>query len=274
MNTSPKTIRTNPAICSSRNWFRVIERPTAAAPAPSSTNTATSPADERKAGQDDPPRRAWLAEPVRLDGRDRREVSGHERQDAGRQERDEAGAEGDRGRAGAHGSKRASSASSRRSTSGSSGGSSPRRVAHAAPAPREHAPTTVALDRQPCERQQPRDPVESLPRRHRQDARAEVGDELRLDLALRVARGDPRADERLHPARDRSVGGVEGRLADRDRRARTRARPRVGRLSLAAACAAKASASEREREQPHAGAWARSIPSSRSDSSSTGPAIR
>src|SRR5829696_5086646 len=44
MNTSPNTIRTKPAICSSRNWFRVIERPTAAAPAPRSTNTATRPA--------------------------------------------------------------------------------------------------------------------------------------------------------------------------------------------------------------------------------------
>ena len=44
MNTSPKTIRMKPAICSSRNWLRVIESPTAAAPAPSRTKTATSPA--------------------------------------------------------------------------------------------------------------------------------------------------------------------------------------------------------------------------------------
>ena len=44
MKTSPNTIRTKPATCSSRNWLRVIESPTAAAPAPSRTKTETSPA--------------------------------------------------------------------------------------------------------------------------------------------------------------------------------------------------------------------------------------
>ena len=43
MKTSPKTISTNPAICSSRNWFRRSEPPIAAAPAPSPTKTAVKP---------------------------------------------------------------------------------------------------------------------------------------------------------------------------------------------------------------------------------------
>ena len=54
----------------------------------------------------------------------------------------------------------------------------------------------------------------TLARRHREDGRPELVDELRLDLALRVARSDPRADARLHPPRDRCVRGVERRLAD------------------------------------------------------------
>ena len=44
MKPSPKTIRMKPATCSSRIWFSVKESPTAAAPAPSSTKNATSPA--------------------------------------------------------------------------------------------------------------------------------------------------------------------------------------------------------------------------------------
>jgi hypothetical protein len=44
MKTRPNTIRMKPAICSSKNWFRVMDSPTAAAPAPSSTKTATRPA--------------------------------------------------------------------------------------------------------------------------------------------------------------------------------------------------------------------------------------
>ena len=44
MKTKPKTIRMKPATCSSRNWLRTNESPTAAAPAPSSTKTLTRPA--------------------------------------------------------------------------------------------------------------------------------------------------------------------------------------------------------------------------------------
>ena len=177
MNTSPKTIRTKPAICSSRNWLRVIERPTAAAPAPSRTKTATSPATNGRLATHHPPRRAGLAEPVGLDRRDRREVAGHERQHAGGEERDEAGAErDDHGRA-AHASKRASSASSRRSSSGSSG--SPRRAGGASPRRRlqrqARTPHGDRADREPGERQQPGEPVEALPRRHGQHASGRTG---------------------------------------------------------------------------------------------------
>ena len=102
MKTKPKTIRTKPATCSSRNWLRVKESPTAAAPAPSRTNTRDEAGDERKAGEDDPAGCSWLAQPIRLDRGHGREVAGDERQHAGGEERDEAGAEGDGDRGSAH----------------------------------------------------------------------------------------------------------------------------------------------------------------------------
>jgi hypothetical protein len=52
-------------------------------------------------------------------------------------------------------------------------------------------------------------------RRLGEHGRPELIDERGLDLALRVSGGDPLADERLHPQRDRRVGRVEGRVADR-----------------------------------------------------------
>ena len=289
MKTSPKTISTKPAICSSRNWFSAIESPIAAAPAPRRTKNATSPATKGRLERTIRPGRARLAEPVGLDRRDRREVARHEREHAGREERDEARSErdGDAGRAhrsSAH-SNRASSSSSRRSTSGSRGGGS-RGGSSRTRAERERLqPHASAADDDAPRRAIPASgsshASQSKPCRggHGQHASAELVDELRLDLALRVAGRDPHPDERLHPARDLGVRGVERRVADRadelglelGRGRPLLARPRGRR--------------ERQRDRdgegdregeggPHAAARARSIPSSSSPASSTGPAIR
>ena len=94
MKTSPNTIRTKPATCSSRNWLRVIESPTAAAPAPSRTKTETSPATKGRL-ETTTRRAAPGSQALRLDRRDGREVAGHQREHAGGEERDEARAEGD-----------------------------------------------------------------------------------------------------------------------------------------------------------------------------------
>ena len=235
------------------------------------------PGDERDAGADDAPRRARLAQPLGLDGGDRGEVAGDERQDARREKRDEAGAERDEDGGAAHGSKRASSSSSRRSSAGSSGSaasadgssSAPARVA---PAPGEQAHDHDA-EREPGERQHPRDQLEALLRRLGQHRRAELVDERGLDLALRVAGGDPLADERLHPQRDGRVRGVERRLADRaDELGLELGRGRA--LLARSRRGGEDERDERERRRPHAGASARSMPASSSAASSTGPAIR
>ena len=175
------------------------------------------PGDEREAGDDDAAGGSRLAQPLRLDRGHGRQVAGDERQHARREERDEAGAERDGDRGAAH-SKRSSASSRRCSSTGSSG--SPSSPSGGAP-PRTRlqrqasAPTATMPDCEPGERQQPGDEVESLARRHGEDGGPELVDELRLDLALRVAGRDPGADVRLHPQRDRRVGGVERRLADR-----------------------------------------------------------
>ena len=137
------------------------------------------------------------------------------------------------------------------------------------------APTTTSPTREPGERQQPGDQVEPLARRHGEHGGAELVDELRLDLALRVAGGDPRADERLHPQRDRAR-----------RRCRASSR-RPGQTSSDSSSAAvgcsrspppaptSASATQRDARGALTRApSARSIPSSTSCASSTGPAIR
>jgi hypothetical protein len=43
MNASPNTTRTNPAICSSRNWSRNRLPPSSDAPTPRATKTAVNP---------------------------------------------------------------------------------------------------------------------------------------------------------------------------------------------------------------------------------------
>src|SRR6185369_4477571 len=65
------------------------------------------------------------------------------------------------------------------------------------------------------ERKYPREQVEPVPRRFGEDRRAELGDELLLDLAPGVAGGDPRGDEAADPVRDRRARLVEGGLTGR-----------------------------------------------------------
>src|SRR4051812_9215178 len=65
----------------------------------------------------------------------------------------------------------------------------------------------------PGERQQPREQPEAVLRRRREHAGAELRDELVLDLALRVAGGDPAADVDAHARGDRRVGHVEREVA-------------------------------------------------------------
>ena len=60
----------------------------------------------------------------------------------------------------------------------------------------------------------PGDEPEAALRRGGQDPGAELGHKCVLDLLLRVARGDPLADERLHPLGDGRIRLVERGLAD------------------------------------------------------------
>ena len=156
------------------------------------------PADERQARADDAARRARLAQPLGLDGRDRGEVARDER--AARTGR---GTRRNRrrtrrrptfrsrptlmarsGRARRRAAARARDRAARATSAGSLA------AAGVAPAPGEHADDDHA-EREPGERQQPRDQLEALPRRLGEHGRAELVDERGLDLALRVARGDP-----------------------------------------------------------------------------------
>src|SRR5439155_26487255 len=73
----------------------------------------------------------------------------------------------------------------------------------------------AGCDEDPAERQHPSEQVEPFLRRLGQDLLAELSHELVLDLALRVARSDPRADELLHLPRDRRIRLVERRVAGR-----------------------------------------------------------
>ena len=88
--------------------------------------------------------------------------------------------------------------------------------------------SAAGAGQQAHDRQHPREQVEPLLLGRGEDALAELRDELVLDLALRVARGDPLPDELLHAQRrpvrstDRASCGRSGR------RARPRARPGSG----------------------------------------------
>src|SRR5215204_6175887 len=62
---------------------------------------------------------------------------------------------------------------------------------------------------EPYERQEPRQPVEALTRRRRQNRRAELRDELVLDLPFGDTRVCSCLDEALDVARDRRVRLVE-----------------------------------------------------------------
>ena len=94
-NARPITTSAKPAICglASSSGRRSRSRRRAA---PRSDEDEREAGDERHAREHDPPPRAPLAEPVDVDGRDRREVAGHERQHARRHHRDEPGEERDR----------------------------------------------------------------------------------------------------------------------------------------------------------------------------------
>ena len=65
------------------------------------------------------------------------------------------------------------------------------------------------------EREEPGEQIEAALRRLGEHGRAELVDELRLDLRRAVTGRDPRANERLHPGGDRRARLVEGRLARR-----------------------------------------------------------
>ena len=138
---------------------------------------------------DDPAAGAGLAELVDLDGRDRREVAGHERQHARRHHRDQPREERDRELLEAIearellvdaplelGVERRAARRGRRPV--------------ARPVPRPH-PRAAAehdrADRDPGERQHPREQVEAVRPRDAEHGRAELGDERVLDLALRPA---------------------------------------------------------------------------------------
>ena len=173
--------------------------------------------DERQARDDDAPRRAALPELARLDARERREVARDERQHARQDDRDEARGERD-AEPSAHHSKRASTSSRRRSVSssspdpaGSSGSSgSLRRLQRQTPKARTSAPaSTPAIGSHHARRSKP------LCDGAARICLPVVGDERRLDLLRRPARGDLLRDEPLDLLRRLRVGHVERRVAGR-----------------------------------------------------------
>ena len=153
--------------------------PIAAAPAPRTTKTTVKPRMNGTLATHDAPRRAALAEPPRLDARERREVAGDERQHARRDHRREAreNAIGEPARPSVEACQQLvepplglvvePGAAGRRLVGSARRGSSARRRRRRTSAPRDHA-----ADRQP-----PREQVEALVRRRREDPRAEVRDE-------------------------------------------------------------------------------------------------
>ena len=194
MNASPRTTSMKPAISSCAVDGRTP--PIAAAPAPSTTKTTVKPTMNGRLAEGDAPRRPRLAEPVGLDRRDRREVAGHERQHAGRDDRDEPARNAtgicartcsalvEAGELLVHPRARAP---------GSSVGRGRPRLALRGSSARRGSRATSAPPTSADERQQPGEQVEALLRRRGEDLRPELGDELVLDLALRVACRDPAA---------------------------------------------------------------------------------
>src|SRR5437588_12880044 len=87
-------------------------------------------------------------------------------------------------------------------------------IARAAPAPDACADRRGG-DEDAGDRQPPREQVEALPRRRREDRLAELRDELLLDLAVGRALCAPPRDVRLEALRDRRVRLVERRVAGR-----------------------------------------------------------
>ena len=239
-NARPSTIRTKPAISYCERWLTAL--PTAAAAAPSTTNTTVKPSDEGQARRHDLPRDAALAEPRDLDRRERREVARDERQHARRDHGDEAGEERDR--AASQASKRASSASSRASSSGArrDDGLAPARRGGRATSTTRRAASPAAPSEDPADRQHPGEQVEAVRRGRREHAAAVVRDHLVEDLLLAPALGDPPADLRLHLLRDGRRRLVERLVADRADELRLE-------LGLARARGGERRRRERERQQ-------------------------
>ena len=277
MNPSPKTIRMKPAICSSRIWLRWNERPTAAAPAPSRTNTVISPATNGTLASEDAAGGAGLPEPVGLD--------------ATRPPRGSPGRAAARTARGTRRSPRRTRPAAGRRAHGRSVRARRRAGARArdpAAARRRRLARARRLQRQassadddrpecePGERQQPGEQVEA---RASAAPRARPWPNCSTSSALISLFVSPAAIRSrmicLHAQRDRRVRGVERRLADRAHELGLELGG-VGRSSLAAAGAAR-----RARARPSAtsrlidgGASARSTPSSSSSASRTAPAMR
>ena len=252
MKPSPITTRRKPANSVCVRVSRTL--PIAAAPGPR-RHEDDGEAERRRAGSRARPRRA----PPRArrtacasTARHGRQVAGDERQHARRDDR----RSGPRRTRPAEltPSKRASSSSSRRSSSGSIGGhprrrrrprqrdqrqaSQPERAPPPSPSARNGSTHASRLN--PC--------FDGSAR----IAGPELGDELPLDLALRVAGGDPRRDELPDPVRDRRGRLIERRLAGRAHHLALELRRGVGCRSLASAGAQRA-----EREQQRRGAASR-----------------
>ena len=215
MNARPSTTRMKPASCGSGRCRE--DAADGRGPRPEDDEDDGEAEDERQARDDDTPRRAALPELARLDARERREVARDERQHARQDDRDEARGERD-AEPSAHHSKRASTSSRRRSSSssspdpaGSSGSSgSFRRLQRQTPKARTSAPaSTPAIGSHHASRSKP------LCGRSREDLLPVVGDERRLDLLRRPARGDLLRDEPLDLLRRLRVGHVERRVAGR-----------------------------------------------------------
>ena len=162
----------------------------------------------------DPPADAALAEPVDLDGGDRREVARQQRQHARRDHRDETREERDRQLL-SHRSARAPRRPAARPRAPSATGAGARGSARVRDHTRAPSASATAPTSDAAERQHPREQVEAVRSRRREDRRAELGDHRVEDLLFGLARGDPLLHLGLHLARDLGVRLVERRVARR-----------------------------------------------------------
>ena len=156
------------------------------------------PGDERQAPERHVASRSRLAEPIGLDRGHRRQVAGHERQDAGRDDRDHSREKRDRdfledGLTLVEARELLVHSSLERRAQR---GRPARRITSTAPVPGKRGEHERPAD-EAHERQQPREQVEPLRRRRGQDLRPVLGDEVVLDLLLRVAGLDPQRNEVL-----------------------------------------------------------------------------